>query len=182
MLVTTAKVGDSIRNERSLSSASTTIRSLLPRRAFEPIAPTTPPTTTVGSRPACAEHGRDHRGRRRLPVRAGDGDRVRLESHQLGQHLGARDDGDRAPPRFEHFGVVVAHGGRAHDDVRAADVLRRVPLVNLRAQLLRAAPSRPSGAGPSPTRGSPCSKAPPRCRTCRCRRCRRSGRVGFDET
>ncbi len=54
MLVTTAKVGESIRNERSLSSASTTIRSLFPRRAFEPIAPTTPPTTTVGSRPACA--------------------------------------------------------------------------------------------------------------------------------
>jgi hypothetical protein len=54
MFVTTAKVGVSIKNERSLSSASTTIKSLFPKRALEPIAPTTPPTTTVGSSPACA--------------------------------------------------------------------------------------------------------------------------------
>ena len=36
MVVTTATTGASSRNERSLSSASTTIYSLWPTRAFEP--------------------------------------------------------------------------------------------------------------------------------------------------
>ena len=52
MLVTTAIVGVNIRNERSLSSASTTIKSLLPSRAFERYVRTMPPITNVGSSPA----------------------------------------------------------------------------------------------------------------------------------
>ncbi len=52
MLVTTAIVGVSRRNEPSLSSASATRRSPAPRRALEPSAAIFPPTTTVGSRPA----------------------------------------------------------------------------------------------------------------------------------
>src|SRR3712207_7593927 len=33
-----------------------------------------------------------------------------LQPHQLRQHLGARDDGDRERARGDDFGVVVAHG------------------------------------------------------------------------
>ena len=51
MLVTTAMVGESLRNERSDSSASATMNSPRPRRAPEPSTPSRPPTTTVGSRP-----------------------------------------------------------------------------------------------------------------------------------
>ena len=54
MLVTTDKIGDSFKNERSLSSASATRYCDFPRRAFEPIASTRPPTTTVGSSPPAA--------------------------------------------------------------------------------------------------------------------------------
>ena len=41
------EMGDSLRNERSLSSASATRYFDLPSRAFEPMASTRPPTTTV---------------------------------------------------------------------------------------------------------------------------------------
>ena len=58
-----------------------------------------PPTTTVGSKPGGAQHGRDERRRRRLAVRAGDGDAV-LHAHQLGEHLGARDDRDAERARL----------------------------------------------------------------------------------
>ena len=51
MLVTTAIVGVSFRNERSDSSASATMKSPLPSRAPEPRTPSRPPTTTVGSSP-----------------------------------------------------------------------------------------------------------------------------------
>ena len=47
--VTTARIGDSFRKLRSLSSASATRYWLLPSRAFDPSASTRPPTTTVGS-------------------------------------------------------------------------------------------------------------------------------------
>src|SRR5438093_376812 len=47
-----AHVGDSSRNERSLSSASSTKKSPLPKRALLPIVFRIPPTTTVGSSPA----------------------------------------------------------------------------------------------------------------------------------
>src|SRR5271166_245792 len=53
-LVTTARMGDNFRKERSLSSASATRYCDLPRRAFEPRVSTRPPTTTVGSRPPAA--------------------------------------------------------------------------------------------------------------------------------
>ncbi len=52
MLVMTAMVGVSRRNDPSLSSASATNKSPAPSRAFEPSAAILPPTTTVGSTPA----------------------------------------------------------------------------------------------------------------------------------
>ena len=47
----TATDGVSFRNERSLSSASTTMRSPRPSRALLPKALSRPPMTAVGSRP-----------------------------------------------------------------------------------------------------------------------------------
>ena len=55
ILVTTDRIGESLRNDRSLSSASATRYCDLPSRAFEPIASTRPPTTTVGSSPPAAK-------------------------------------------------------------------------------------------------------------------------------
>ncbi len=52
MFVTTAIVGVSRRNDRSLSSASTTMYSPRPRRALLPKAESLPPMTAVGSSPA----------------------------------------------------------------------------------------------------------------------------------
>ena len=40
-----------------------------------------------------AEHGGEQRGGRGLAVRAGDRDAA-LEAHELGEHLGARNDRD----------------------------------------------------------------------------------------
>ena len=52
MFVITAIVGNSFRNDRSLSSASATISSPRPSRALLPNALSRPPITAVGSRPA----------------------------------------------------------------------------------------------------------------------------------
>src|SRR5882762_811622 len=53
MFVTMARIGLNLRKDPSLSSDSTTRKSLWPTRAFEPpMAATLPPTTTVGSNPA----------------------------------------------------------------------------------------------------------------------------------
>ena len=52
MFVMTAIDGQSIRNDRSLSSASATMNSPLPRRALLPKALNRPPITAVGSSPA----------------------------------------------------------------------------------------------------------------------------------
>ena len=49
MLVITETVGESVRNERSYSSASTTKRRSPPNRRFPPQAGTRPPTRPVGS-------------------------------------------------------------------------------------------------------------------------------------
>src|SRR5512141_278019 len=54
MLVTTATVGESFRNEPSLSSASATRNSPCPSFALDPRLFSFPPTTAVGSQPAVA--------------------------------------------------------------------------------------------------------------------------------
>ena len=54
MLVTTAMTGCRCRNEASDSSASTTMNSPWPSRAFEPAAFSRPPMTKVGSSPPSA--------------------------------------------------------------------------------------------------------------------------------
>ena len=54
IFVTTAMVGESLRNEPSLSSASATRKSPCPNLALLPVALSFPPITTVGSRPLLA--------------------------------------------------------------------------------------------------------------------------------
>ena len=83
---------------------------------------------------AAGDHGRveaghvedvgDQRGGRGLAVRAGDRDR-RIEPHQLGQHLGAADDGQALGARRLQLGVAGLHGG-GDDDVARADEIDRI--------------------------------------------------------
>ena len=155
-LVTTARIGDSFRNERSLSSASATRYCVVPSRAFDPIASTRPPTTTVGSKPARGQHRSHHRGRRRLAVHSGDGDAV-LQPHQLGQHLRPLDHGNLARMRLQHLGVGRRHGRAGHHHRRAGHVGGVVALVDRRAQLRQPVRHRRRGAGPSRRPSSPCS-------------------------
>jgi hypothetical protein len=67
-------------------------------------------------------------------VRAGDRDAV-LETHQLRQHLGARDRRDLVLARRLDLDVVARDGRRVDDDVGALDVRGLVPDEDLRAQL-----------------------------------------------
>ena len=121
--------------------------------------------------PGAFQHQRDHRRRRRFPVRARDRDAV-AQPHELGEHLGARNDGDLPPLRFDDLGVRRPNRRRDHDDVGAPHVLRRMPVRHLDAQ------GRSGGRSPSTawrrnrsrrTRGS---RAARRSRSCRCRRYR----------
>ena len=106
MLVTTARIGLSFRNDPSLSSDSTTRKSLWPTRAFEPpMDAAFPPTTTVGSRPRDIQNRRDHRGGGGLAVAAGDGDAV-LQAHQLGQQFAARNHRNLQAARFLDFRIA----------------------------------------------------------------------------
>ena len=74
--------------------------------------------------PAFGEHRCDEARRRRLAVRAGDGDAL-LQAHQLGQHQRARHDRDAALARGRDLGVVRRDRGRHDDRVGAGDVARR---------------------------------------------------------
>jgi hypothetical protein len=49
-----------------------------------------------------------------------------LRTHQLGEHLGARDDRHLAPARLGHFRVVGLDRGGDDHDIGGADVLRAV--------------------------------------------------------
>ena len=69
------------------------------------------------------QHQRHHRRRRGLAVRAGDGNPV-LEPHELGQHLGARDDGNRPRAGLDDLGIRRTDGGRHDDDVGVVDLRR----------------------------------------------------------
>ena len=60
-------------------------------------------------------------GRRRLAVRAGDGDAA-FQAHQLGQHLGARHDRDLLLSGGDHFRVVGLDGGGHDQRVRAGNI------------------------------------------------------------
>ena len=73
-----------------------------PRVAAEGAEP--PADHRRGIQPGAFQHQRDHRRGRRFPVRARDRDAV-AQPHELGEHLGARNDGDLPPIRFDDLGV-----------------------------------------------------------------------------
>jgi hypothetical protein len=58
-----------------------------------------------GVEPPRGQHRTDERGRRRLPVRAGDGHAI-PRAHELGQHFRAPHDGDSPAGRLEELGIV----------------------------------------------------------------------------
>ena len=72
-----------------------------------------------------AEHGGDEGRRRRLAVRARDEHAV-LHAHQLGEHLGARNDRDVPGRCGDELGVVGTHRRRIDHDIHVADVRRGV--------------------------------------------------------
>ena len=74
-----------------------------------------PPLMIVGSGPPASSSVADHRGRRRLAMRAGDSDRP-FEAHQLAQHLGAAHHRQQARARRLDFGIVRLHRRGDHDD------------------------------------------------------------------
>ena len=133
MLVTIAICGFRRRKLPSLSSASATSQSPVPRRALAPAASSWPPITKVGSMPALGQHAGGQRGRGGLAVRAGDGDAA-LEAHQLGQHLRARHDRDALRARFHQFRVVRLDRAGHHDAVGAEHVGRGVAALHVDAE------------------------------------------------
>ena len=141
MFVITAIVGNSFRNDRSLSSASATISSPRPepRVAAEGAQPPADHRRRIES--GALEHQRDHRRRRRLAVRAGDRDRV-AQPHQLREHLGPRNHRNLPPRRLDDLGVRRPHRRRHHHDVRVADVRRVVPVAR------RGCPASPAARSP----------------------------------
>ncbi|MPL96742.1 hypothetical protein SDC9_42924 [bioreactor metagenome] len=84
---------------------------------------------------ALVEQRRHHRRGRGLAMGAGDRD-VRLQPHQLGQHLGAAHHRQLAPARLLELGVALLdrRGDHHHRDV-VGDVLGALTLVEGGAQL-----------------------------------------------
>ena len=70
-------------------------------------------------------------------MHAGDGDTV-LEAHELGEHLGAGDDGRFASAGFEDLGVVGGDGGAGDDDVTSRGVGGGMAEIHGSAQVLEA--------------------------------------------
>ena len=106
------------------------------------------PETGVGAEPvhaaahhhggieaARAQHRGHHRGGGGLAVGARDRDAV-LQPHQLGEHLGPRDDRDAALTCGRYFHVVARHRGGVDDHVRPLHVGGGVALVDLGPQPL----------------------------------------------
>ena len=125
MFVMTATVGVRRRNDRSLSSASTTMYWPRPSRALLPKADELAADHGRGVEPGALEHERHHRRGRGLAVGARDRD-AGAQAHQLRQHLGARDHGDAAAVRVDDLGIVGPDRRRVHDHVGFADVPRVV--------------------------------------------------------
>ena len=96
-----------------------------------PVASAKPRVGPVGVDDAAVDHGRikpggveqrrHQRRRRGLAVRAGHRHAL-LEPHQLGQHLGAPDDGNAPRPRLDDLGIVALHRGRNDDHRGGAEV------------------------------------------------------------
>ena len=134
MLVTTATVGVSFRNERSDSSASATMNSPLPELARPSRStPTRPPTTTVGRARRASSTVGDHRRGGGLAVAPATATPYfrRISSASIS----ARGiTGTPARRASMHLGVVGADRGRGDHDVRARDVRRGVAVEHAAAR------------------------------------------------
>lgn len=75
--------------------------------------------------PRLGQQGRDQAGRGGLAVSPGDRDPV-TETHQLGEHLGARDHRDAARPRPRDLRVLRPDRGGHHHHIAILDVRRIV--------------------------------------------------------
>ena len=178
MFVITAIDGHSIRNDRSLSSASATRYSPRPSRALLPNARNLPPMTASGSRPPRASTERNHRRRGRLAVGAGDGDRE-PHAHQLREHLGAWNDRDAPSRGLSDLGVRGPHGGRHHHDVGVADIAFGVSLgTPSRRHFAAVVQSVPILSCPNRSPRTRGSRAARRCRSCPPHRCPQSEFAG----
>ena len=87
---------------------------------------------------AFGQNRRHEAGRRRLAVRAGDGDAL-LQTHQLGEHLRARHQRHFPFARRHDFGVVGLDCCGNHHRVGLADILGGVPGVDADALRRQAA-------------------------------------------
>ena len=70
---------------------------------------------------AARQYRADHRSGGGLAVRTADRDAV-LHAHQFGQHVGARNHRHAGGTRGLQFGVLLAHRGRVHHQLRIRDV------------------------------------------------------------
>jgi len=82
------------------------------------------------------QHRSDDRGCSRLAVRTGHGDSV-FQTHQLREHLRARNHRNFALVRFDDLGIVRSHGGGGYNNMRAFDVGAVVSLIDRSAQILK---------------------------------------------
>jgi hypothetical protein len=133
-LVTTARMGESLRKERSLSSASAT-RYWCAEAGVGAEGVDAAADDDGGVEAAGGEDAGDHGGGGGFAVHAGDGDAV-FEAHELGEHFGALDDGDFAGAGFEDFRITSAETAELVTTTCAvADVGGVVALVDGRAEL-----------------------------------------------
>ena len=70
-------------------------------------------------------------------MRPRDSDSV-FQTHQFGEHFGARNDWNFQEMRFDNFRIVAADRGADHQDVCSSDVFRAMPFVNCRAEICEA--------------------------------------------
>ncbi len=138
-------MGESLRNERSLSSASATRYCELPELGVGAERVDAAADNDRGIEAAGGENAGHHRGGGGLAVHAGDGDAV-FEAHQLGQHLGALDDGNLAGVGFDHFGIVAVTAELVTTTVAPAMLAGVVAFVDGCAQLGQAVGDRRRGA------------------------------------
>ena len=90
-----------------------------------------------GIEPARRQERGDERRGRRLSVGARDRDAA-AQTHQFGEHHGARHDGNAEFARGGHFGIVGLHGRGNDDGVRPLDVAFVVSVGDAGAELLQA--------------------------------------------
>ena len=122
MLVTMATSAGSFRKVPSDSSASTTIQCALAHARVGAVGVDDAAVDDGRIEAAGVEQGGDERRRRRLAVRAGDGD-AGLEAHQLGQHLGAAHHRQALLARRRELRIVALDRRRDDHDLGPVDIL-----------------------------------------------------------